>query len=61
MLILTRRPEESLQIGPDVEVKVLRIKGGQVVIGVTAPKSIEVDRTEVFLRKQAEQRCAEAK
>jgi carbon storage regulator len=61
MLILTRRQEESLQIGPEVEVKVLRIRNGQVVIGVTAPKSIEVDRTEVFLRKQADQRCAGAK
>jgi len=44
-----------------VEVKVLRIGAGQVVIGVTAPKSIELDRTEVRLRKQAEKRCAEAK
>ena len=61
MLVLTRRPDESLQIGPDVEVKVLRIGDSHVVIGVTAPKSIEVDRTEVYLRKQAEKRCADAK
>lgn len=44
MLILTRRPHESVMIGDEVSVTVLEVKGNQVRIGVNAPKSIAVHR-----------------
>lgn len=50
MLILTRRSGESLRIGQDVEITVLGIKGGQVRIGVKAPRDIAVHREEIFNR-----------
>ena len=50
MLILTRRVGESLRIGDDVSITVLGIKGSQVRIGVSAPKTISVHREEVYDR-----------
>jgi carbon storage regulator len=58
MLILTRRPEESLHIGHDVVVTVLGIKGNQVRLGIRAPTDIVIDRDEVHLRKQRERLVA---
>lgn len=52
MLILTRRTGETLNIGDDVTVTVLGVKGNQVRIGVNAPKDVSVDREEVYLRKK---------
>ncbi len=46
MLILTRRVGETVNIGDDVQVTVLRIDGNQVRIGVAAPKTIPVHRVE---------------
>lgn len=54
MLILTRRIGESLWIGDDVQVAVLSIKGGQVRIGVNAPKGIPVHREEIYKRIKRE-------
>ncbi len=50
MLILTRRPNETLTIGTDITVTVLGIKGNQVRIGVKAPKDVAVHREEIFER-----------
>jgi len=50
MLILTRRIGESLNIGDEVSVTVLEVKGNQVRLGVAAPKSVAVHREEVFHR-----------
>lgn len=47
MLVLSRRREESLWIGDEIEVKVLEIRGDKVRLGVSAPKSVRVDRSEV--------------
>ncbi len=52
MLILTRRSGESLRIGQDIEITVLGIKGGQVRIGVKAPREVSVHREEIFNRIQ---------
>jgi carbon storage regulator len=53
VLILTRRPSESVRIGDDVTITVLGIKNGQVRIGVSAPKTIPVHREEVYERIRA--------
>ena len=47
MLILTRRPTQTVTIGNDVTVTVLEIRGRQVRIGVTAPRDIAVLREEI--------------
>lgn len=49
MLVLTRRPGESIRIGTDVTVTVLEVRGDQVRIGIDAPRSVTVHREEVFL------------
>jgi carbon storage regulator len=54
MLILTRRHRESVRIGDDVTVTVLGVKGGQVRLGIEAPKTLAVHRQEVYERIQAE-------
>ncbi len=54
MLILTRRSGETVYIGDDVIVTVLAIKGNQVRIGINAPRSVAVDREEIFERKRSE-------
>jgi carbon storage regulator len=48
MLILTRRAGEPLNIDDDVRVTVLGVKGNQVRIGITAPKSVAVHREEIY-------------
>ena len=52
MLILTRKIGESLMVGDDVTVTVLEVNGGQVRIGIKAPRDIAVHREEVFDRIQ---------
>ncbi len=54
MLVLTRKENESIMIGNDIEVKVLDLKDNQVKIGVVAPRAVAVHRREVFLAIQAE-------
>ena len=60
MLILTRRPKETLMIGAEITVTVLGVKGNQVRIGVNAPKNVTVHREEVFDRITAEKRESNA-
>ena len=60
MLVLTRREDESIMIGDNIEVKLLDIKDNQVKIGVKAPRNIAVHRREVYLAIQAENEQAAA-
>jgi carbon storage regulator len=55
MLILSRRPNESLRIGNNVVVTVVGFNGNQIRLGISAPPNVVIDREEVHLRKIAEQ------
>jgi carbon storage regulator len=48
MLVLTRRQEESIRIGVDIEIKVLDIKKNAVRLGIIAPRDVSVHRREVY-------------
>jgi carbon storage regulator len=52
MLILTRRPVESICIGEEVTVTVLGVVGNQVRFGIEAPREITIDRAEIHERKK---------
>ncbi len=54
MLILTRRVGECIDIGEDIVVTVLGVKGNQVRIGIDAPRDVPVHREEVKKRIDAE-------
>ncbi len=54
MLILTRKPGESIQIGDDIKITVLDDKHNQVKIGIEAPDDIEIWREEIYAKIQAE-------
>lgn len=48
MLVLTRKKEQSIIIGDNVEVMVLGVSGDKVRLGITAPREVEVFRKEVI-------------
>jgi len=48
MLILTRKLGEQINIGDDITVTLLEIKGAQVKLGIQAPKSIGIHRNEIY-------------
>lgn len=53
MLFLSRLTNESIMIGDDIEIKIARIEGASVCIGVQAPKEIAVNRKEVHEKIKA--------
>ena len=54
MLVLTRKSNQSIMIGDDIEVSVLAVMGEKVRIGIQAPREVPVFRTEVYLEIQDE-------
>lgn len=60
MLALSRKKNESIIINNDVEITILEIKGDQVKIGITAPKSVPVYRKEVYLQIKEANEAASA-
>lgn len=54
MLVLTRKSGESIVIGDDVVITVLEIRGGQVRLGVEAPREVTIHRSEVHEQVSAE-------
>ncbi len=52
MLALSRKVNESIVLGNNIEITVLEIKGDQVKIGVSAPKSVPIYRKELYLQIQ---------
>jgi carbon storage regulator len=55
MLVLTRKSNQSIMIGDNIEVSVLAIMGEKVRIGIQADRNVPVFRKEVYLEIQAEQ------
>jgi carbon storage regulator len=47
MLVLTRKPGQRIQIGPDIALTIVRVQGGQVRVGIEAPKNVPVYRGEI--------------
>jgi carbon storage regulator len=58
MLVLTRKSNQSIMIGDDIEVSVLAIMGEKLRIGIQAPREIPVFRKEVYLEIQQERLAA---
>ena len=48
MLVLSRRKDESIMIGEEVEIKIIDVRGNKIRLGITAPKSVSVHRKEVY-------------
>lgn len=61
MLVLSRRPQQSLLIGHDVIVTVLEVNGDTVRIGISAPPEVQIHREEVYRDLQQSNREAAAK
>ena len=54
MLVLTRKPGQSIMIGDGVEVQVLSVAGEKVRLGITAPRNVSIFRNEVYDRIESE-------
>lgn len=58
MLILSRRPGQSINVGDNIIISVLEVKGKQVKVGVDVPDDMPVYREEVFKKIQQENEMA---
>lgn len=58
MLALARKMNQSIMIGNDIEITLLEIKGDQVKLGITAPKSVPIYRKEIYAQIQEENKNA---
>jgi carbon storage regulator len=52
MLALSRKINESIMLGNDIEITIIEVKGDQVKVGITAPKSVPIYRKEIYLQIQ---------
>lgn len=57
-LVMSRKKNEIVCIGPDIEVTIVEIRRDKVRLLISAPGSVEVDRKEIRIRKDAERRAA---
>jgi carbon storage regulator len=60
MLVLTRRPGQSILVGDEVEVVVVRVEGDRVVLGIDAPRAVRVVRAELLRAVEAENQHSQA-
>ncbi|WP_337983229.1 carbon storage regulator CsrA [Lysinibacillus sp. C5.1] len=58
MLVLSRKKDESIMIGDQIEIKILAVEGEQIKLGIVAPKTVKVHRSEVFEAIQAQNKEA---
>lgn len=54
MLILTRKPKETLYLGNEIKITILSVQGKQIKIGLEVPDDMRVYREEIYERVQAE-------
>ncbi|PRO65660.1 carbon storage regulator CsrA [Alkalicoccus urumqiensis] len=54
MLVLSRKQNQSIQIGDDIEIRVISVDGDQVKIGIEAPRNVDIHRKEIYLAIQEE-------
>ena len=54
MLVLTRKLGEKIQIGDDINIVIMEVKGKQVKLGIEAPSNIKVHREEIYQKIQDE-------
>lgn len=59
MLVLTRKPDQSIMVGDEIEITVLEVRGEQVRLGIRAPRNVAVHRKEVFEQIQQGNRVPE--
>lgn len=61
MLVLTRKPDQSIMVGNEIEITVLEVRGEQVRLGIRAPRTVTVHRKEIFEQiRQENQNAASA-
>ncbi|WP_050179826.1 carbon storage regulator CsrA [Domibacillus robiginosus] len=60
MLVLTRKPGESLMIGDDIELTIVSVSGDQVKLGINAPKHVDIHRKEIYVQIGNENKSASA-
>ena len=58
MLVLSRKVNESIMLGDDIEVKIIAVDGDQIKIGIEAPKALKIFRKEIFEAIQDENKAA---
>lgn len=58
MLVITRRKDESLLIGDDIEIKIVKVEDGSVKLAISAPRDVTILRKEVFDRVKEENKEA---
>ena len=58
MLVLTRKPDQSIMVGNEIEITVLEVRGEQVRLGIRAPRTVTVHRKEVFEQIKLENQSA---
>lgn len=62
MLVLTRKEGQQILMGKGkIQMKVLRINNGVISIGINAPQDIDIDREEIFIKKQEQVKVASTK
>lgn len=58
MLVLTRKPGETVMLGEDIQVKVVSVDGEQVKLGIEAPRALKIFRKELYEAIQLENKAA---
>ncbi|TNE68929.1 carbon storage regulator [bacterium] len=48
MLVLSRKENESIQIGGDITITIIEVKGRQIKLGINAPKDVSILREEIY-------------
>lgn len=54
MLVLTRKLNEAIMIGDDIEITILAVEGEQIKLGINAPKNVDIHRKEIYQSIQQE-------